>query len=482
MHEVINPNWFAYLALLAWPVVAVYLYTRLPVSEATIWTVLGAYLLLPVIIEIKIEMVPALDKTTVPNIAALACCVLVAGRMPRFFHGFGLTEVLILVLILSPIVTGLLNTDPIPLQNGLVLPAAGAYDGGSAAISRFLFIIPFFLGRQFLRSPEDNVQVLRALAIAGLAYSLLMLFEVRMSPQLNVWIYGYFPTAFFQQIRDGGFRPVVFLGKGVLVPFFGVTTIIAVAAFWRTRTPLLKSPPEWAVVYLGGVLFLCKTVAMMAYAAVVVPLVRWASPRAQLRVAVALVILACGYPLLRSAGVVPTEAMLSIAANAVNTERAESLGARFKWEGLLLDRALERPWFGWGRYGRNRVFTGYDGRDVSITDGTWIIDIGTLGLVGFLTEFGLLGLAVFRAAAAFKFVQNGREGVYLGALALIIAVNMVDLLPNSSLSPWTWLLAGSLLGRAEALRAAARQRIDLHLAPARSQGGQLRLDNQHRPL
>src|SRR5437763_3813 len=117
MHEVINPNWFAILALLlAWPAVALYLYTRLPVSEATIWTVLGGYLLLPPLIEIKIEMVPALDKATIPNIAALACCVLVAGRMPRFFHGFGLTEVLILVLVLSPIVTGSLNTDPIPLQ------------------------------------------------------------------------------------------------------------------------------------------------------------------------------------------------------------------------------------------------------------------------------------------------------------------------------------------------------------------------------
>jgi len=35
---------------------------------------------------------------------------------------------------------------------------------------------------------------------------------------------------------------------------------------------------------------------------------------------------------------------------------------------------------------------------------------------------------------------------------------MIDLLPNASLSPWTWLLAGALLGRAEQLYALAHQR------------------------
>ena len=42
----------------------------------------------------------------------------------------------------------------------------------------------------------------------------------------------------------------------------------------------------------------------------------------------------------------------------------------------------------------------------------------------------------------------------LGSLALLVGVNMIDLLPNASLTPWTWLLAGALLGRSEELRAA----------------------------
>lgn len=35
------------------------------------------------------------------------------------------------------------------------------------------------------------------------------------------------------------------------------------------------------------------------------------------------------------------------------------------------------------------------------------------------------------------------------ALCLLLAINTVDLLPNSALLPLTWLIAGSLLGYAE---------------------------------
>ena len=95
---------------------------------------------------------------------------------------------------------------------------------------------------------------------------------------------------------------------------------------------------------------------------------------------------------------------------------------------------------------------------LALTDGYWIITMGVFGLVGFLGQFGLLGLPVFRAAKALKFAQTMPERVNLAALALIVAINMIDLLPNASLSPWTWLLVGALLGRTELLYAVAHQR------------------------
>jgi hypothetical protein len=134
---------------------------------------------------------------------------------------------------------------------------------------------------------------------------------------------------------------------------------------------------------------------------------------------------------------------------------------RFEQEEKLLDKAWQRLWFGWGRFGRNRIYNEDTGGNESITDGAWIIVFGTFGLVGFSAVFGLLSLTVLRAAMALRHAQTKREGVLLAALALIVAISMVDLLPNASLSSWTWLLAGSLLGRADALYASVRQRVPL---------------------
>jgi hypothetical protein len=470
----IQPNLIAYFALLMWPLVALCFYARLPIGRATLWTILVAYLLLPVDAEIKIQGVPTFNKDSIPSLAALIFCSIRARRLPKFFRGFGIAEVLLLALLIGPFITSVLNTDPIRIEKTF-LPGIGSYEALSAAAGQFIFVVPFFLGRQFLRGSQDNFDILRIMVIAGLAYSLPILLEIRLSPQLHTWIYGYFPggiTGFATAMRDGGFRPVVFLRNGLLVAFFATTTTVAAAALWRTQTRLGRFSASWITAYLSFVSLLCKTASALLYGAVVVPLVRWASPRLQLGVATILVITALFYPLLRVADVFPTTSLVEVAA-AVSVDRAGSLKTRFDNEDQLLDRAWQRRWFGWGRFGRNRVYKGWEGSDSSITDGAWIITLGVFGLVGFIAEFGLLALSVFRAATALKFVQTARERGYLAALALIVAVNIVDLLPNSSISPWTWLLVGALLGRAEALRAAAAQQAILrksNLSPIGIQG------------
>lgn len=467
----VNPNWIAYIALLIWPGVALYLYSRFAIGKATLWTILGAYLLLPVGTEIKFAGVPAFDKNSIPNLTAFMCCAMFAGRLPRIFRGLGIAEILIVVLLVGPFITSMLNTDPIQI-GATFLPGVGTYDALSASVAHLVFILPFFLGRQFLRNAEDGAEILHVLVITGLAYSLPMLFEVRMSPQLHTWIYGYFPSGFEQEIRAGGFRPVVFLGHGLYVAFFAMTTTVAAATLWRTQTRIGGLASGWITAYLSFVLVLCKTGSALVYGAFLLPLVRWASPRLQLRMACVVVVTALTYPMLRVADVFPTTTIIE-AASAVDADRAASLKFRFDQEDQLLEHAWQRPWFGWGRFGRNRVYNGWEQRDSSVTDGTWIITMGVFGLVGFIAEFGLLALAVFRTAMALKFAQTTRESAYLAALALIVTVNIVDLLPNSSLSPWTWLLAGALLGRAEALSAMARQRTalgTLNLPPMQIQG------------
>src|SRR5205823_8379558 len=90
-----TPNLISTIAFLAWPIVAVVLYRTLPVAKATIWTFLGAQLLLPPNVYYKIEMIPALDKSSVAMFSALVGCLFVAQRRVRFLKGIGLAEILI---------------------------------------------------------------------------------------------------------------------------------------------------------------------------------------------------------------------------------------------------------------------------------------------------------------------------------------------------------------------------------------------------
>src|SRR5262249_41129920 len=124
------------------------------------------------------------------------------------------------------------------------------------------------------RETRDTADILRVLVIAGLAYSPLMLFEIRMSPQLHILFYGYLPHKFIQTVRGEGFRPVVFLGHGLLVAFFAMTSFVAAAAFWRTRTRIARLSPASVGAYSSVLLAFCQTGGAIVYGIVLVPLVR----------------------------------------------------------------------------------------------------------------------------------------------------------------------------------------------------------------
>jgi hypothetical protein len=180
-----------------------------------------------------------------------------------------------------------------------------------------------------------------------------------------------------------------------------------------------------------------------------------------------LVTIALAYPLLRTADLFPTDTLVNM-ASAVNDERGASLKTRFGQEDQLLARASERLMFGWGRYGRNRIYSENYGGDVSLTDGLWVITMGQFGLVGFLAMFGLLSLPVFRAARALRYSTSEPENVFLASLALIVALTVVEQIPNASISPWSWLLAGALLARTETLRSSQRQIVRPRTRPLSS--------------
>lgn len=440
-------NWFAYVAILTWPVVAFAAYSWRSSAEATAWTILGALLFLPTQAALKIQMVPAIDKGSVASLASLVGSLLFS-RKEKMEASIGFViPFLGTIYLLSPVITSFLNADPI-VAGPRVIAGVDYYDGVSALLSQAIQFLPFFIGLRYFARREDTEVLLRVLVLAAVIYSPFLVFEIRFSPQLANWIYGVV-TPFAVEMRYGGFRPVAFMINGLAAAFFLATATIACVSLWRLDRTIWRLPSSGLTAYLGGILILCKSAGALLYAIVLGMVSRWMSPRRQMSLAVVLALVAILYPLLRINNLVPTDQVLELAAS-FNPERASSLKFRFVQEDQLLAHATERFWFGWGRYGRNRVYDDLGG-DISVTDGQWILTFGQFGFIGFVAQFGLLTWAIFQARRVTRLSEGENEAIPLTCLSLIVAITAVEQIPNASLSPWSWLLAGALLSRCIAI-------------------------------
>jgi hypothetical protein len=173
------------------------------------------------------------------------------------------------------------------------------------------------------------------------------------------------------------------------------------------------------------------------------------SPTKQLKWSFLLAALILLYPVSKIIGIFPDKQIVNTISE-YNAERAESMETRFVNEEILLNHALEKTYFGWGGWGRNRLY-GNDGKDLVITDGKWIIEFGTTGAVGFLFYYAIFITPLFYALKNIKYVKDPKDQVNFAALGLIAAICVIDSVPNTGMGPMHLFLIGALLGQAENL-------------------------------
>jgi O-antigen ligase len=144
----------------------------------------------------------------------------------------------------------------------------------------------------------------------------------------------------------------------------------------------------------------------------------------------------------------------------IDAERAGSLTDRLGNEDLLTEHALKKPVFGWGAWGRWRVKDA-DGRDITVSDGMWIIVRGEKGLVG-LTSVTLVILLPFLLLLMRVPARDWSQPAFAApaAIATLLVLYSIDNLFNAMLNPLFILGAGGLSGLYVAfprLQAMARQ-------------------------
>ena len=444
------PNALAYLVLLSWPLIGAALFMAMSPARALVLTILGANLILPPSTYIDLPLVPTLDKFSISVLTALFGCLFLAKEKPKLVPESPVIIGLLVIFVISPIATVFVNPEPLIFFRGFI-PGMRLYDAISVIMQQCIFIIPFFLARHYLATADGHREILIGFVGAGLLYTLPVFIEVRLSPQLNVWIYGFFQHQFGQMMRAGGFRPIVFMSHGLLVALLMALCVAAAAGLRRDGPSEQRGLMTGLTAFFFGLLILCKTYAALAYGIFMLAAVSLLRPRMLLLISATLAAITLTYPILRGSGIVPVDAMVERAAE-LNADRAQSLGFRFSNEDMLLERAQEKPAFGWGNWGRNQIRDPLNGDIVSVTDGRWIITIGTFGWLGYIAEFGLLCLPLIMLAWR---ARAGPAGAALtlstATVALMFGMNLIDNLPNASLRPFTWMMCGAILGYAERL-------------------------------
>lgn len=425
---------FVHFAMLGWPLVAAMLFLVVRPARAAAAGVAGAWMLLPNAVY-DIPVLPDYDRTMAALAGTLAGALLFAPQpilrlRPRW------CDALVLGLCLWP-------------AAGSLAGGFGAWDAGSAVMEQFVrWGIPWLLGRAYFGSLRGQEDLAWILFLGGLALIPVCLYEIRMSPMLHAQVYGFRSSIFAQHVRDGAYRPQGFMQHGLMLGLWMCSAVLCGGwlAYRKRRTQLLGLPLPLVVGGLFAVAVLCRSFGALVLLAGAAGALLVAS---RLRLRLPLAAMAC-VPLLyagaRTAGLWDGHHVSAVAQALGEPDRAQSWDFRMHHEAMLVDHALGKPLTGWGRWDAFRVKDD-QGRDVSVTDGLWVIVLGQTGVPGLVLLLLVLvapALVALRALGAIDW----RAGPAAGALAMVAVtlIFAIDCMPNAMLNPYYLLAAGGLAG------------------------------------
>ena len=420
--------------MLGWFPIMLAMFAVLGPGRAAIVGIFTGWLVLPVA-TLHIEGFIDIDKR-----AALSLGILLAAglsdtqRLLRFKPS----------LVDLPMVLWCLSSYPTSVVNGL-----GLYDGFSTSLRLILrWGVPWFLGRLYLRDLRSQKLFCEVGFIAGLIYAPLCLWEVRMSPTLHGNVYGtlvYEGISYASSLGKWGSRPSVFMANPLELGLFMTTACLCGLALvlMRSRKRLFGFPYSILLAGLVLVSLVCKNLGASFLLFAGAASLWWAYRRKSLLPIYALSALMPLYAGLRATNSWDGTEIVDLASH-IHAERAQSFAFRLHNEDLLVAKALQRPVFGWGEWGRGRVYD-ETGKDISVIDGMWEAAVVTFGLSGLVLLITSLLVPVAVLARRVERALLGDPRLVPAITATIVATLLaVDGIANDFPSPLSVLAAGGV--------------------------------------
>lgn len=445
----------ALLALLSFPLVAILIFRRYPPAKATIVTNVLALMYLPggEAAVFDFPLIPPMGKEDIATLSVLlGILIFHSKRLFQARPGRGLEALSILAMV------GLIGTwrgnqfaltygtfaGIVPGVELVVLPPFSLKDiFGYAVRDSLTFILPFIIGRTMFRTRSDMRVVCHVLVGFGLVYVPLMLVEMRLSPMIHGWVYGYFPHADFSQtMRWGGYRAQVFFAHGLVLGRMQLVVFMAALALYLGgEARAWRFDAKQVVRVMVLVVIFTKSMGVTLFMFFFGPLFSLTKQKTQIRVVTVLAVLVFLYPYGRTFELLDFRGVVSTLEKYA-PQRAESVAYRFRNERELSERASEKLWFGWGGWSRSHIWEEEMALDLSVTDGYWIIRLGEMGLFGLIGPFVImLGPVIFlsRRYKKIPWDKDRQMLIVLGGVSLIFAI---ECLPNSISTNMPFLMAG----------------------------------------
>ncbi len=425
--------------MLCWIPISVALFAYFPARRAIIISFVVAWLFLPVT-QVPLPLLPNLGKETAASYGALLGVFLFDSQRLISFRPAWI-DIPAIVWFVCPAISS--------VTNGL-----GLYDGVVSLIYQCsTWGIPYLLGRLYFSDLKGLRELAVGMFVGGLSYVLPCLYEVRLSPQLHIQLYGFFPhDSFAQSKRLGGWRPTVFMEHGLMVGAWMMASALSGTWLWHSST--LKKIWIVPVSLLSPILLLTFALlkstgayVLLAFGILVQLTAKFLKTALPL---IAVLALIPGYIYFVGIdGSVPTETIVQPIAQ-FQEHRAASLKFRLDNERILVDHAKSKVLFGWGGWGRSRP-TNPDGSRAATQDSLWIIAYGKFGIVGLVSLYSLFLLPVIMFIRRYPVKWWFQPTIAPAAIAaVILTLYTVDCLVNAMFNPVFIIASGSLAGLAVA--------------------------------
>ena len=433
----------AQLVMIAWLPLVFYLFRIYAPRKAVIVSFIGGLLFLPERAGFRLPLIPDYQGMVATCYGiVLAIFIYDFQRLKEFRLSW--VDLPMLIWCICPVFSSTTNE-------------LGLYDGVNEAITQTVtWGLPYFLGRFYLNNFAAQKELAINIIKGGLLYVPLCLYEGRMSPQLHNIVYGYYPhtSGIAQSYRLGGYRPMVFMEHGLMVGMWMMMVTLISLWLWQAKavSSLWQIPLKYVVPLCTITFILCRSTGAYAYflySLIILFSAKWFHTRLPLL----LLVIGIIYYLYTSAsGHFDSEGIVSVVKQVMSPERAESLEYRFDNEMLLAEHARERILFGWGGWGRNRLYEeNWHGifEDIAITDSLWILAFGINGLVGLVS----LTTSLILPISQFCLLNNYPVKSYFNpkvapaaALAVSLLFFVFDSLLNDMFNPVFPLISGGLTG------------------------------------